>query len=129
MTDSRSNAPANFSVDPLARPGEGRFRFGIRGKLFVAFAGVASLTLAASVVAFFSYSYIGQSLHRIELKGLPAVARAFTLARQAAELSAISSTLVAANGQASLAAAVAELRAKRQEIGATLEASARPACP
>jgi hypothetical protein len=61
-------------------------------------------------------------LHRIELKGLPAVARAFTLARQAAELSAISSTLVAANGQAPLAAAVAELRAKRQEIGATLEA-------
>lgn len=88
----------------------------------MAFAGVASLTLAASVVAFFSYSYIGQSLHRIELKGLPAVARGFTLARQAAELSAISSTLVAANGQAPLAAAVAELRAKRQEIGATLEA-------
>jgi len=96
-------------------------RVGIRGKLFGAFAGVASLTLVASVVALFSYGYIGRSLHSIEADGIPAVDRAFTLARQAAELSAISSNLVAANDRTALAAAVARLRTKRQEIGVTLD--------
>jgi diguanylate cyclase (GGDEF)-like protein/PAS domain S-box-containing protein len=100
----------------------GRGRIGIRGKLFGAFAGVASLTLLAGVVAFFSYGYIRQSLHHIEVEGIPAVDRAFTLARQSAELSAIFSSLVAANDRAAVAAAIERLRTKRQEIGATLDA-------
>ncbi len=109
-------------VEGPTRPDGGRVRFGIKGKLIGAFVGVASLTLAASVVAFFSYGHIGRSLQRIESKGIPAVDRAFTLAREAAELSAISSSLIAANNQAALAAATARLQAKRQEIGATLDA-------
>jgi diguanylate cyclase (GGDEF)-like protein/PAS domain S-box-containing protein len=94
---------------------------GIKGKLFAAFAGVASLTLAASFVALFSYGYIGQSLHRIQADGVPAIDRAFTLAREAAELSAISASLTAANDQQALAAALTRLRAKRVEIGDTLD--------
>ncbi|SDR37415.1 PAS domain S-box-containing protein/diguanylate cyclase (GGDEF) domain-containing protein [Rhizobiales bacterium GAS113] len=105
-----------------ANADDGRLRVGIRGKLFGAFAGVASLTLIASVVAFFSYDYIGQRLRRIDVEGIPAVDRAFTLARQGAELSAISSSLVAANDQGALAAAIVRLRTKRREIGATLDA-------
>src|ERR1700722_14794271 len=101
------------------RSEEGRSSFGIRGKLIGAFAGVASLTLVASVVAFFSYGHIGQSLRRIEVEGIPAVDRAFTLARQTAELSAISSSLIAANDQTAFAAAIVRLGTKRQEIGAT----------
>ncbi|MGO9770831.1 MAG: EAL domain-containing protein [Roseiarcus sp.] len=111
-------------ASPPARSRDGRSHVSIRGKLFGAFAGVASLTLVAGVVAFFSYGHIGRSLHQIEAEGIPAVDRAFTLARQAAELSAISSALVAANDQAALAAATQRLQAKRQEIGATLDALA-----
>src|SRR5580704_13009182 len=95
---------------PPPRPDPGRPRIGLRGKLFGAFAGVASLTLVASVVAFFSYGHIGQSLRRIEVEGIPAVDRAFTLARQTAELSAISSSLVAANDQTAYGNAILRLR-------------------
>jgi diguanylate cyclase (GGDEF)-like protein/PAS domain S-box-containing protein len=108
---------SQVSPAPTRRTG-----LGIKGKLFAAFAGVASLTLAASVVALFSYDYIGRSLHRIEVDGVPAVDRAFTLAREAAELSAISSSLAAANDQTALAAALTRLRAKRLEIGEALDA-------
>ncbi len=96
-------------------------RIGLRGKLFGAFAGVASLTLVASVVAFFSYGHIDRSLRRIGGEGIPAVDRAFTLARQAAELSAISSGLVASGNQEALTAALEQLRRKREEIGSTLD--------
>jgi len=109
-------------VASVPSPREGGSRIGIRGKLFGAFAGVASLTLVASVVAFFSYFYIGQSLRRIDVEGIPAIDRALTLARQAAELSAISSSLVAANDPATLSATTSRLQAKRKEIGATLDA-------
>ena len=121
MTGERENASIADSAGAMVRSDLGRFRYGIKARLFAAFVGVASLTLAASVVAFFSYSYIARSLQHIEFEGIPAVDRAFTLARQTAELSAISSTLVAANDQRTLAALVARLRAKRAEIGLTLD--------
>jgi diguanylate cyclase (GGDEF)-like protein/PAS domain S-box-containing protein len=109
---------------PPPRPDPGRPRIGLRGKFFGAFAGVASLTLVASVVAFFSYGHIGRSLQRIGSEGIPAVDRAFTLARQAAELSTISSGLVAANDEAALTTAIEQLRRKGTEIGSTLDALA-----
>src|ERR1700738_4297027 len=112
----RKTVGLSGSAGAAVHPGDGRWRVGIRGKLFGAFAGVASLTLVASVVALFSYGYIDRSLHRIEAEGIPAVHRPFTLARQAAELSAISSSVVAANDQAELTAAIARLRGKRTEI-------------
>ncbi len=122
MGGSSKGAGVTDAASPTASADRGRSQVGIRGKLFGAFAGVASLTLAASVVAFFSYGHIGQSLHQIETKGIPAVDRAFTLARQTAELSAISSSLVAANDQIALDDATERLQTKRREIGATLDA-------
>lgn len=131
MGGSCKEADVTDSVSSLARLDDGRSGVGIRGKLFGAFAGVASLTLVAGVVAFFSYGHIARSLRQIEAEGIPAVDRAFTLARQAAELSAISSSLVAANDQAALDAAIVRLQTKREEIGATLDGlgAASPSLP
>src|SRR5579863_2359413 len=96
-------------------------RFGIGFKLFGAFAGVASLTLLASIVAYFSYSYISQGLYRFEIEGIPAISQSQTLARKADELSAISSMLVHSKDDAQLAAALYNLKLKRDELSKALE--------
>ena len=98
-----------------------RFRLGIRGKLYGAFAGVASLTLLASVVAFFSYSYISEGLYRFETEGVSAITQAQALARRAAELSAISSALIDSRDDAALAAAMNRLKGKQIELATTLD--------
>ncbi len=72
-----------YPIGKLPRASE----LGIWGRLVSAFVGVASLTLVASVVAFFSYNYIAQSLHRIETEGIPVMNRALIFAREAAGLS------------------------------------------
>src|SRR5271170_5192563 len=96
-------------------------RFGIRFKLFGAFAAVASLTLLASVVAYFSYSYISRGLYRFEIEGMPAVSHAQSLARRAAELSAISSTLIESTDVSQLATALQRQNAKRAELATALD--------
>jgi diguanylate cyclase (GGDEF)-like protein/PAS domain S-box-containing protein len=99
-----------------------RIRFGIRGRLYGAFAAVASLTLLASVVAFFSYSTISAGLQRFEIEGVSAIGHAQALSRRAAELSAISATLIDAGDGAALAAALNRLTTKRVELAASMKA-------
>jgi diguanylate cyclase (GGDEF)-like protein/PAS domain S-box-containing protein len=96
-------------------------RFGIRGRLVSAFAGIASLTLLASVVAFFSYQYIGAGLRHIETDGIPVMSRALTLARQTAEYSMILTALRAADDRADLQDISRQLKAKYGEMNAMLQ--------
>jgi methyl-accepting chemotaxis protein len=100
-------------------------RLGIRGGLIAAFAGVTNLTLIASTVAFFSYGHIGRSLQRIEADAIPALTDALALSRQAAELSAVSSLVLAAGSRADLDNAIAVLEAKRDALHASLNAFSR----
>ena len=93
----------------------------IRTRLVSAFAGVASLTLLASIVAFFSYNYIGKNLNHIETHGIPVMSRALTFARQTAEYSMIVTALRAADDKATLLKTVGRLKAKYSEMSATLE--------
>jgi diguanylate cyclase (GGDEF)-like protein/PAS domain S-box-containing protein len=102
------------------RPSNGRVHFGIRGKLYGAFAGVASLTLLASVVAFFSYSFISAGLYRFETEGVSAITQAQALARRASELAAISSSLIESRDDAALGVAVDSLKRKQTELDITL---------
>jgi diguanylate cyclase (GGDEF)-like protein/PAS domain S-box-containing protein len=102
------------------QPLSGRVRFGIRGKLYGAFAGVASLTLLASVVAFFSYSFISAGLYRFETEGVSAITQAQALERRALELTAISSSLIDSRDDAALAVAVGNLKNKQNELEITL---------
>jgi diguanylate cyclase (GGDEF)-like protein/PAS domain S-box-containing protein len=94
---------------------------GIRTRLVSAFVGVASLTLLASIVAFFSYDYIGINLHHIETDGIPVMNRALIFARQAAEYSTIVTELREADDRAALLATMKQLKAKQQDMSATLE--------
>jgi PAS domain S-box-containing protein len=114
------------AMPPILRAGKSarseRFRLGIKGRLFGAFAAVASLTLIASIVAFLSYAHIGRSFRRIELEANPAMSHSLNLAREAAELSATSSTLLAAADQAALATSLERIQTERREFSAALDA-------
>jgi len=106
----------------IKRPFHRRLHVGIRGRLFSGLAGVASLTLLSSIVAFFSYSYISRSLQRIENEGIPVMNHALVLARQAAEYVTLASSLRAASDQASLTTVAGQLQAKHREMAETLKA-------
>ena len=112
---------ATGSLDPIRRkPDTGGLKLGIRGKLFVAFAAVASLTLVAATVALLSYDRIGDSFERLDSDAIPSIDHALTLARQAAELSAISTTLPGIDNARRLAEVVDQLHAKRRDMAGTL---------
>lgn len=114
-----TNATASVN-SILEKPAARRFKYGIRGKLFAAFAAVASLTLVAASVALLSYGRIGDSFERLDSDAIPAIDHALTLARQAAELSAVSATLPGIDNARRLSAVVDELHAKRRDMASTL---------
>ncbi len=115
MTDVFSaNAPGGTKKRRLAAS------IGIRGRLFGAFAAVTSLTLLASLVAFISYQWVGDSFRRTEQESIPAMVEALSFSRQAAEFSAMSAALLDANDRNELESGIASLRSKREEMNAEL---------
>src|SRR5918998_1601387 len=91
----------------------------IRGRLFAAFACVASLTLIASAVSFVSFGRVDGAFQQVASNGVPAITRSLELARHAAEVTAAAPVLLAADSNANLNAARAALPDKRR---ATVEA-------
>ncbi len=123
--EGREASPAEPDAMPnSARPGGASAprtaRAGIRLKLVAGFAAIASSTVVATAVAFISYNILGDSLHRIEAESLPGMTHAFVLARQVAELSAVSATIAAAENPEGLDHAKAALAKTRQAIEASL---------
>ncbi len=96
-------------------------KLGIRAKLLMAFATVSSLTLVAAGVAFLSYGVVGRSLAVIETDSLPGMTHAFVLARQASDLSSLSSLLAAANTPDEVAQADAAREKTFVEMTASLD--------
>lgn len=103
---------------PMRRP----VSLGITGRVAAGFVGVASLTLIASIVAFFSFAFVNQTLNSIEKEGVQTNAQAFTLARQAAEYSEITSRFLAADDRAKFESTWKKLNAKYVELSDTLDA-------
>jgi len=101
------------ATESNARPGVAATgksaRTGIGLKLLSAFAAIAGLTVVATAVAFISYNVVGGSLQKIETESLPGMTHAFVLARQVAELSAVSATIAAAEDAEALERAKASL--------------------
>jgi len=108
---------ARPGVAPIGRTG----RAGIRLKLVCAFAAIAGLTVVATAVAFISYNILGGSLRNIETESLPGMTHAFVLARQAAELSAVSATIAGAENAEGLDRAKAWLSKTRETMQASLD--------
>ena len=89
---------------------------GLRGRLFVAFAGVATLTVLASGTAFLSYDKLGGSLAIVVEKNLPEVARASKVAKAASEVVATAPGLLAATDTAEQVEAFKALNTARQQL-------------
>ena len=61
--------------------------FGIKARLFLAFAGMAALTVLAGLVAWYVFGEVGQSVTRITAGSVPAI----SLSRRFAEIATICS--------------------------------------
>ena len=112
-------------IDHLAVNSRRGLHLGIRDRLFIAFGGVASLTLVASLVALLSYNYIGHSFAHIEYNGIPTITNALVVARAAAELSDGTAALAQVTDRAELDQAVGLLATKRRAMAASLDRLAR----
>ncbi|MGF1593457.1 MAG: methyl-accepting chemotaxis protein [Kiloniellaceae bacterium] len=97
-------------------------RIGIGYRLFGAFGAVAFLTLAASGVAWFSFSNVGDVLQQVTGRSVPAMTEALRLSSASASLSAEAPALVAVNNDSERSAQNAELEIKIAEMNATLDA-------
>lgn len=116
-------------IDWFRKLAEGRFR--IATQLYVGIGGAASLTLAASLVALFAFSQVGDSQSRVNEGTVPELAAAFGVARGSGTLVAAGPTLTAAATRSELDRTYVEIiaparRAFENELGQlmSLEADA-----
>ena len=79
----------------------GARRFGVRAKLLLAFAGIAGMTVAASLVGLMSYTAVEAPLTRIVRVNLPEMALAKRLSTESSSVAAAAPTLESADSQAS----------------------------
>jgi methyl-accepting chemotaxis protein len=76
-------------------------RFGLRGRLFLAFGVVAGLTVLASASAIISYDRIDNALFVVTERSMPDLARTSKVVKAAADVMAAAPSLLAAMDQAS----------------------------
>jgi methyl-accepting chemotaxis protein len=98
------------------------YRFGLRGRLFMAFGVVAALTVLASGSAIVSYGSLERSLAVATEKSLPEITRASKVVRAASEVAAGAPRLLAATDPAEREHALKVLTAARQELTRSINA-------
>ena len=89
------------------RKHDGKAALGIKAKLFLAFGGMAMLTVGASAVAWYAFTDIDRSVTRITAESIVGMAASLRLAEKSAEISATAPALIASRSE--------EERAKEQE--------------
>ena len=97
-------------------------RFGIGVRLLGAFWGVAFLTLAASGIAWLSYTNVGNVLQQVTERNVPAMTEALRLAAASSALSAEAPALVAAENDEERRKVNGGLFLKISALGGTLSA-------
>ena len=70
------------------RKRDGKARFGIKAKLFLAFGGMAMLTCGASAVAWYAFTDIDRSVARITTESIVGMTASLRLAEKSAEITA-----------------------------------------
>ncbi|MDA9981358.1 hypothetical protein N9H39_01165 [Gammaproteobacteria bacterium] len=90
--------------------------FGIKARLFWAFAGLASLTVVASATALFGFMRIDRTVVRISTASIPTMVASLQLARKSAEISAIAPTLMSSTSQEERVLEQANLEQKVSEL-------------
>ena len=89
------------------RKHDGKAALGIKAKLFLAFGGMAMLTVGASGVAWYAFTDIDRSVTRITAESIVGMAASLRLAEKSAEITATAPALIASRSE--------EERAKEQE--------------
>jgi class 3 adenylate cyclase/phosphoglycerate-specific signal transduction histidine kinase len=85
----------------------GKAALGIKAKLFLAFGGMAMLTVGASAVAWYAFTDIDRSVTRITAESIVGMAASLRLAEKSAEIAATAPALITSRSE--------EERAKEQE--------------
>src|SRR5499427_4431253 len=78
---------------------DGRAPFGVKAKLFLAFASLAMLTCGASAVAWYAFTDIDRSVTRITTESIVGMAASLRLAEKSAEIAATAPALIASRNE------------------------------
>jgi adenylate cyclase len=114
MDQADREYPGPASVEALTsksaaagRKRDGKAALGIKAKLFLAFGGMAMLTVGASAVAWYAFTDIDRSVTRITAESIVGMAASLRLAEKSAEITATAPALIASRSE--------EERTKEQE--------------
>lgn len=117
-----NNKPQPSPAPAAARNNEGGLIFGIKAKLFLAFTGMAGLTLVAGSVAWYAFSEVDQSVNRITSDSMPAISLSRQLAEKSAELTAAAPTLMASTDHQQRTQVQKRLQQRAEELLALVKA-------
>src|SRR5215470_13737829 len=81
------------------RKHDGKVALGIKAKLFLAFGGMAMLTVGASAVAWYAFTDIDRSVTRITAESIVGMAASLRLAEKSAEITATAPALIASRNE------------------------------
>ena len=103
------------------RKHDGKAALGIKAKLFLAFGGMAMLTVGASAVAWYAFTDIDRSVTRITAKSVVGMAASLRLAEKSAEITATAPTLIASRNEEERVQEQERLVQRLNEISAVTE--------
>lgn len=103
------------------RKHSGKAALGIKAKLFLAFGGMAMLTVGASAVAWYAFTDIDRSVTRITAESIVGMAGSLRLAEKSAEITATAPALIASRGEEERAKEQEKLVRRLNEISAVTE--------
>ena len=115
--------PASVEAQTSKSGGAGRSKaaLGIKAKLFLAFGGMAMLTVGASGVAWYAFTDIDRSVTRITAESIVGMAASLRLAEKSAEITATAPALIASRSEAERAKEQERLVRRLNEISAVTE--------
>jgi methyl-accepting chemotaxis protein len=118
-----SSAPAKDDVAPTGAVAarQGRRAFGINARLMLAFAGVATTTVVASGVAWWSFGRIETTIDSVTRNSLPAITSSLQLSEKATSITGAAPRVLATATQEERQAAVAAVQEGVNEARAELE--------
>lgn len=115
------NARDDTSMPHHPTGAAGSRRLGVRGKLLLAFAGMAGMTVAASMVGLTSFSAVERPLTQIVGTGLPEMELAKRLSGESSGIAAAAPVLAAAESQSERERVYGEIMGNGKALGALVE--------
>ncbi|WP_148219782.1 methyl-accepting chemotaxis protein [Azospirillum sp. B510] len=120
-TISRDDGSIPDRKDGAPSPQKSGRGMGVRGKLLLAFAGMAGMTVAASMVGLTSFSAVERPLARIVGTGLPEMELAKRLSGESSGIAAAAPVLAAAESQGERERVYGEIMGSGKALGALVE--------